>query len=151
MRGVIDPNYAQQTEWSNGYGTYYLIGKVSGSYNSITSNLAYFDASFRSAGVLGSLLVSQQKYSFQTGSFNDGMSQKFLYYKHPLSALPVNGQKATLKTSQGFWLDVRARIPTYQFNYVTGCYEPTGSFYDSDKGLGLNAPVSTVEYTYHHP
>jgi len=63
QRDIEDPARRVSSEWSNGYGTYYLKGKVGGSCNALNNgNATWFDETLRAAGVLGVYKVSLVKY-----------------------------------------------------------------------------------------
>ena len=137
------------SEWSNGYGSYYLIGKFGGTCNQLNSgNVYWFEETYRIAGVLGPYKVSLGKYSSSYDSYSDGLTQRLIYpNSYPYN--PVNGTKGYLKTSQWYWLNSKIRIATVMYNYETGMYVSTGNYYEPEQGNIFSVPVASCEYTYH--
>ena len=92
QRDIVDQSRGVSSQWSDGYGSYYLIGKVGGSCNQLNNGTAsWFNETFRASGVLGVYKLSLVKYNFLWNSYSEGLNQN-LYYANPIPAShPVNG------------------------------------------------------------
>lgn len=138
------------SEWSNGYGAYYLIGKVGGTCNQLNNgNASWFDETLRTPGVLGPYKMSLVKYGYLSNSYSDGLNQNLQYANPAPASHPVNGAPGYLKTTQGFWLVLQIRVPTLQYNYLTNQYEFTGNYYEPEQSHGFSSPVASCAYNYH--
>ena len=151
LRGYQYPNDDPRggpvwAEWVKAQGyffwdrVFYLRGRVGGSYNDLNAgSVRWYNETDRDSHVLGPFSVSVTKYGYPNQSFS---------YAQTVGHPPQPHSIGVLSTSQHWMITVRARIPTMSWDYYSGQYVFDGDYYDWDKTVSLNTPVSKWYYRY---